>query len=684
MIYAFLSHWWSGLVIAAVVALSGWLLVRIGSRPGRRPARWIGLVIASIGFLLAIGSAIGLARVALAMRKHPAPGRLVDVGGYRIHILAEGEAKGRPTLIWIPGAHAPGYALYHLHKAIRGEARSILFDRPGTGWSDVGPFPRRTAREAQELATLLEKAGEPGPFILIGHSYGGLLSANFARRYPERTAAVVLLDPTPPDALIYPPVYGPAAVIGGVRAARRQGLRKLFGLASDDFRELARQDPGIGRLARLQDSLGADVREALEATNARPASDFVWASIFGEFAPPNLGETAAQLVVYDGELGDLPVYLVTPTDDFYATFAPLGLSDPDRRRTINFFRSSRQRYLATSTRSELISTPIGTGHNYPLETPEFVVSVVRRVLAEEPRFQPVVKEGYLTTPDSVKLWYRMVGTGPETVIIPAANYHTDRFDGLATPTRKIVLYDLRGRGRSDSVPPEKTGLDRNIADLEAIRAMAGADSVALIGWSAIALEQFAYALRHRSRVTRLVQLAPVGPRWEPYWDSMRVNGRARVDSGAAARLDARVKAGEFANNQAGLCREQARLSNPTGFGDPSRAGQAPDVCDSPNEWPDRYARYVGVLLEKLGKYDWRHRLRDVSAPRLVIHGARDNIPLAGSREWVAGMPNARLLVLPGIGHWPQLESPEQTLGAIRGFLEGRWPEGSEVIPPGPR
>jgi pimeloyl-ACP methyl ester carboxylesterase len=60
----------------------------------------------------------------------------------------------------------------------------------------------------------------------------------------------------------------------------------------------------------------------------------------------------------------------------------------------------------------------------------------------------------------------------------------------------------------------------------------------------------------------------------------------------------------------------------------------------------------------------------------VIHGERDNISLAGSKEWVAGQGQARLVVIPGAGHWPHYERPEQTLNAIREFLAGRWPEGS--------
>ena len=64
----------------------------------------------------------------------------------------------------------------------------------------------------------------------------------------------------------------------------------------------------------------------------------------------------------------------------------------------------------------------------------------------------------------------------------------------------------------------------------------------------------------------------------------------------------------------------------------------------------------------------------------MIHGARDNTPLAGNREWVAGQANARLLVIEGAGHWPHYEQPDVTLRAIDAFLSGTWPPGAIAVP----
>ncbi len=387
--YPLLSHPLGGVAIGLVVAaISAVLLIasrraRSGHPTGRaRLARLMGLLAGAFSVFVVAAAAVSMIEIRRLASEHAPPGVLVDVGGYRMHILAEGDPGDGPTVIWIPGGHAQGLALYHLHAAMRGETRSILFDRPGTGWSDPGPFPRRTATEAVELATLLEEAGEEGPFVLAGHSYGGLLGANYARRHPERTAAVVLLDASPPDAFIYAPAYGAAALDGLVRDAEQQGLDKIFGGWTNPELAMAESGTEIGEILRKQRRLLADVGDAMAANARRPAASFATASIFQEFSPGFVSGTAPDLVVYDGELGDLPVLVVIPDESAAGIIEPLGMDEAATARAINFFERTRVRYLEVSSDARLVHTPPGTGHNYPYETPEFVVEVVRELLAE--------------------------------------------------------------------------------------------------------------------------------------------------------------------------------------------------------------------------------------------------------------------------------------------------------------
>lgn len=288
-------------------------------------------------------------------------------------------------------------------------------------------------------------------------------------------------------------------------------------------------------------------------------------------------------------------------------------------------------------------------------------------------------EGYVTTSDSVRLYYRVVGDAEQTVLIPLASFHGQRFDPLARG-RRIVLYDPRGRGGSDAVDPSKVSLDHQLSDVESIRTAVGAEQVALLGWSGLGMELWVYAYRFPDRVTRLVQLAPVPPRLQPYLEQMMADRRARTDSVARRELQQRIDAGEFENDQAGLCRAVNSLSWPATFADPAAAVAVPDVCGFPNEWSKNLGPYFEALLGSFGDYDWRPHLTSVTVPRLVIHGAQDNIPLEGTREWVAGQPNARLLVIENAGHWPQYEQPDRVLDAIHTFLSGDWPPGSFSLP----
>jgi pimeloyl-ACP methyl ester carboxylesterase len=298
--------------------------------------------------------------------------------------------------------------------------------------------------------------------------------------------------------------------------------------------------------------------------------------------------------------------------------------------------------------------------------------------SQSSRAIPIVEREAMT-PDSVRLYYRVAGHGPETVIAPFALYHDSALDGLAAGGRRVVTYDPRGRGRSDSVAAHKVSLGHLLLDLETIRGAVGADSVALIGWSGGGMEMFVYALRNPGRVIRLVQLAPVAPRFVPYSDQMFQDREQRTDSAARAALRGRIAAGEFRSDPAAECRAQAAVTLPPLFADPSRPPATPDVCRFPNEYSDRIGAYFGALFRSIVNYDWRDSLAAVSIPRLVIHGARDNIPLAGNEEWVIGQPNARILVLNRSGHWPHYEQSAETIEAIATFLRGQWPPAARLL-----
>lgn len=385
---AFLSHDWSGLVIAGLVAVLGYLLWRRARRRALRLLLAAGWIVLGLAALLAAGATYHVVYAMQVRAQYPPPGQLVDVGGYRVHVLAEGDARGRPAIVWMPGAHSAGYAFHHLHAAMREEARSILIDRPGSGWSDPGPFPRTTPREVEEVVAALRNAGEQGPFIFAGHSFGGLLVANIARRYPELTAAVVLIDATPPDAINYCP---PNPFLDQMQRAALLGtLARAFGIHADLAERLRRREepPEFQRVMRLvKEQLG----EAGEVMKAIEDSPRVMAANRSSFEELRRGGLGWDETVYDGDLEDLRVYLVAPPR--MAEFATIAKEmvgrdaqgDPqarEARRLLRFYEATRERYMATSTRSVRVYAPDGSGHNFPYEHPGFMVETMRRVLVD--------------------------------------------------------------------------------------------------------------------------------------------------------------------------------------------------------------------------------------------------------------------------------------------------------------
>ena len=125
------------------------------------------------------------------------PGRLVDLGGYRIHLNCTG--RGSPTVLLSPGAGDFSFDWFLVQKKASQYARVCSYDRAGSAWSDPGPQPLTMKQESFEIHEALDRTGEKGPYILVGHSLGGLVMRIFADRYPDDTAGMILVDATSPD-----------------------------------------------------------------------------------------------------------------------------------------------------------------------------------------------------------------------------------------------------------------------------------------------------------------------------------------------------------------------------------------------------------------------------------------------------------------------------------------------------
>ena len=134
------------------------------------------------------------------------PRKLIDVGGYRLHLYCTGTGRpGSPTVILEAGFDDTSLVWSKVQPGVASFTRACSYDRAGWGWSDTGSLPRTAGHMVMELHTLLVRAGVPGPYVLVGHSFGGLIMRLYTNMYPQQVAGLVLVDSVNEDELVRSP-----------------------------------------------------------------------------------------------------------------------------------------------------------------------------------------------------------------------------------------------------------------------------------------------------------------------------------------------------------------------------------------------------------------------------------------------------------------------------------------------
>lgn len=199
----------------ALLILAIWMGVRIHRDLHSATGRWLLYPVVVILAVASIAGGYETVRAASAPTVKM-PGQLVDVGAYRLHIHCTG--SGSPTVVLQPGAGSSSSDLGWIAPAVAGRTRVCVYDRPGRGWSDATDTPQDATQIAMDLHTLLLRAHVPGPYVLAGHSFGGLYVLTYAARYPGEVAGMVLIDSTAPSTA---PVEHPASHVGAGSAVGR-------------------------------------------------------------------------------------------------------------------------------------------------------------------------------------------------------------------------------------------------------------------------------------------------------------------------------------------------------------------------------------------------------------------------------------------------------------------------------
>ena len=208
------------------------------TRTTRRLLGWgaRGLVCLLALFAVVAAAGFGYQMIASAQDElaYPPPGRLVDVGGHRLHLQCSGD--GSPTVVAESGFGGTSLDWSLVQPAVAQTTHMCAYDRAGFGWSDPGAAPRTSKRIVEELHTLLGRAGVTGPYVLVGHSVGGLHAQLFASMFPGEVDGLVLLDPTPAEYLtsLEPSARRAAAPpmeqLRAIQLMQNVGLTRVFGL----------------------------------------------------------------------------------------------------------------------------------------------------------------------------------------------------------------------------------------------------------------------------------------------------------------------------------------------------------------------------------------------------------------------------------------------------------------------
>lgn len=293
--------------------------------------------------------------------------------------------------------------------------------------------------------------------------------------------------------------------------------------------------------------------------------------------------------------------------------------------------------------------------------------------------QTPVREGFINAGDGVKLYYRLVGRGSEPVVLIhggpglTSDYLADDLTALADK-HLLLIYDQRGIGRSTLVSDSNAlAATRYAEDLEAIRKHLGRERLTLLGHSWGAAPAALYAMQYPQRVSRMILVGTIPPDQSSLTAAFQALEAARDDV-TLRRMAELKRIREGSPDDRAACREYYKLWFIPFFGSKESASlMKGDVCAGSPESLRNKPNVDKITFASLGNWDWTTSLRKLSFPTLVIHGALDPLPIASARRWVAAMPNARLLELKGIGHFPYVEAPDVFFAAVDRFLNGEWP-----------
>jgi pimeloyl-ACP methyl ester carboxylesterase len=313
-------------------------------------------------------------------RRFPPPGRLLDVGGTRLHINIRGgmEGSASPPVAFEAGIAATSLSWQLVQPEVARLTQTASYDRAGLGWS----YPAREAREiwqvVEELRLLLDRAGIPSPRILVGHSYGGLVVTAYAIRYPAEVAGVILVDPVALAVWSDPSPSSRNLLRLGIRLSRRGAMLARFGAARVGLHLLSRgrrllpmwiarvtSGPGAGLIDRVVgqvQKLPRDLWPMIQSHWCDPKS-FEAMARYLEALPESAAVVNQSFAAANGEaLRDLPLIVLSSAN-----------ASADER-------AEHEKLARLSSRGRLEIVP-GSGHWIQIDRPEAVIQAIGEMVS---------------------------------------------------------------------------------------------------------------------------------------------------------------------------------------------------------------------------------------------------------------------------------------------------------------
>lgn len=336
--------WWTKVILGGVVTLAAMALL-----------------------VLLLAGARAKARI---RAEHPPPGQLVDIGGYELHIHCEGE--GSPTVILEAGAGVFSPHWLYVQEEVAQFTRVCAYDRAGLGWSEASPHPRTAAVVVEELNTLLTEAGIAQPYVLVGHSLGGLYVRLYAHVFPGEVAGLVLVD--------------------AAHTEQQRRAPEAYRNWEEEFQAQTAQQMAVGRLLSASGLMALDPTTVPSDPNLPPDTDETFRAVIAanpayfsavRAVYPNLDQIFEEVRMAGGDLGDLPLVVIARGEALEADPA-IGLTPELAAQYEPVWRQLQAELAELSTRGELVIAE-ESGHNIQLEQPGVVAEAIREVMEAERR-----------------------------------------------------------------------------------------------------------------------------------------------------------------------------------------------------------------------------------------------------------------------------------------------------------